>query len=121
MKTALILLAIAVLIALAWAFLRKSNYEPAIPSTYTGDPFAYDGNKTLVVAVYAPWASVWRATEPELAKLDLSKYDLRLVSADREAELARRFGGTIVPTVYVFQNGKIVKTLPNLMRIEDVH
>jgi len=120
MKTALVFLGIAVLVALAWAITRRSTYQPSIPSTYSGDPFAYDGDKTLVVAVYAPWASVWKVTESELAKLDLSKHDLRLVSADSERELSKRLGTKIVPTVFVFRDGQVVQMLPNMMRLQDL-
>ena len=120
MKPILIILGIIVLAAFLWIITRDSSYQPSLQSTYDGDPFAYDGNKTLVVAVYAPWASVWKVTESELAKLNLQRYDLRLVSADSERELARRLGTNIVPTVFVFRDGKTLQSFPNLMRIDEL-
>ena len=121
MKQILIVLGIVVLAAVLWMVMRKPSYEPSIKSTYDGDPFAYGGSKILVVAVYAPWASVWTAaTEAELAKLDLEKYDLRLVSADDERELSKRLGAKIVPTVFVFRDGKAAESYPNLMRIDEL-
>ena len=120
MKIPFVLLGIVILLALAWIVTRRSNYQPSIQPTFTGDPFSYEGDKKLIVAVYASWAPVWKATEAELAKLDLSKYDLRLVSADHETGLSKRLGTKIVPTVFLFEDGKIVKTLPNLMQINEL-
>ena len=122
MKKFLILLAIVALGAFIWKVSRKSSYEPSLQPTYRGDPFAYAGNKTLVVAVYAGWASVWTAaTESELAKLDMEKYDLCLVSADNDREMTKRLGADIVPTVFVFRDGKVAESFPNLMSVEAIH
>ena len=70
--------------------------------------------------MYAPWAPVWKATEAELAKVDKSKYDILLVSADKEKDKMRRLGVNIVPTVLVIQSGKTIKSVPNMLSIDQI-
>jgi hypothetical protein len=120
MKPLLVLIGLVILIAIVWVVLKRKPYEPTIQSTYQGEPSDYRGGKTLLVAVYAPWAPVWQATEAELAKVDKSKYDILLVSADREKDKVRTLGVNIVPTVLVIQDGKTIKTLPNMMSIDQI-
>lgn len=120
MKPLLIVAAVGILLAVGWLLIRRPKYEPTIESTYQGEPMEYQGEKTLIVAVYAPWAGVWNVTEAELAKLDKTRYDLALISADNEKERVRSLQVEIVPTVLVIRDGKILKRLPNLMSLDQI-
>jgi hypothetical protein len=60
-KLLLILLAPVVLaIKLVNAITGKGK-KPSYASTIEGDPLAYDGDRPILIAVWATWAAVWRA------------------------------------------------------------
>jgi hypothetical protein len=74
MKYALLILAVLVVVAIAYYLMRKpSEPIPEVVSTYEGRPEEHTGDKILLVAVYAKWASVWRATAEVLSGLDTSR------------------------------------------------
>jgi thioredoxin-like negative regulator of GroEL len=43
-----------------------------------------------------------------------------LTQKELQAQLCKRLGTTIVPTVYVFRDRKPAESFPNLMRIDDL-
>jgi thioredoxin-like negative regulator of GroEL len=111
-----ILLAIA---ALVWVLTRKPRVKTVVP-TYDGPVDQYSGGKTLVVAVHARWASVWAATADALSRADRSKYDIKLIDADRNAQAVQELGVRIVPTVIVYRDGKEVARLPNMTSLDQL-
>jgi hypothetical protein len=84
------------------------------------DPCSRRGGKTLVVAVHAPWASVWRATAEALAKADPAVYDIMLIDADRDKQAVRDLGVDIIPTVIVYKDGPEIGRRPNLMSLDQL-
>lgn len=89
-------------------------------ATYRGDVGAYTGSKKLVVAFTASWASFWRVTEQELAKLDKTRFDLCILDADVDREQIRKFGVDFLPTVALVQDGQITKRIQNLANIDQL-
>lgn len=115
---ALILLAV---IVIAWLATRgKGRVVPLPTATYDGLIEQYQGGKTLLVAVYAPWASVWQVTADVLSKIDRSTYDLKLVNVDHKHPVVEQMGVDIIPTVIAYRAGREIVRLPNLMSLEQL-
>jgi hypothetical protein len=121
MKIALIVVGIVAVAAIIW-FLARRPRELAVElsPTYDGPIDQYRGGKTLLVAVHAPWASVWRATAGALTKVDRALYDIKLIDADRDKQTVRDLGVDIIPTVIVYKNGHEVARRPNMMSIDQL-
>ncbi len=115
------LVVVLVLAAVSYFSLRgPSEPIPEVYASYTGRPEDYSGDKILLVAVYADWASVWRMTAQVLSELDPDKYDIQLIDANSNPEMVKSLGADIIPTVIVFQNGKETGKHPNLTSAEDL-
>ncbi len=125
MKTTLLVLGIGivlVLIGVAYLALNKPKLVDKSNQTYTGKVSEYRGDKKLLVAFTASWASVWMLTNEELKKLDATKYDLLIfdegIEADRQE--IKRFGIDFLPTVALIESGKIIKKAQNLSDISQL-
>ena len=115
MKYLLIAVALLVVGLIAFVMTRKPEPITEVVATYDGNPEEYNGNKTLLVAVHAKWASVWRATAEVLANLDTEQYDIKLLNADEDRDAVKALGVDIIPTVIVFKDGAEIARLPNMM------
>ena len=121
MKFVLIALAVIVVVLTVWFLTRKPRQAAvAITATYDGPIEQYSGGKTLLVAVHAPWASVWPATADALSKLDLARYDIKLIDADHDKQKVRELAVTIIPTVLVFRDGREIARLPNMISLDQL-
>jgi thioredoxin-like negative regulator of GroEL len=89
-------------------------------ATYSGEVVDYRGSKKLVVAFTASWASFWKLTEQELAKLDKSRFELCILDENIDREQIRKFGIDFLPTVALVENGKITKRVRNLASIDQI-
>ena len=114
----------AVLLAIVaiawWATMGKTRAVPLPPVTYDGPTDQYRGGKTLLVAVYAPWASVWKVTAEVLAQIDRSRFDLKLINVDHKHASAEQLGVDIIPTVIAYRDGKELVRIPNLMSMDQL-
>ena len=121
MKYALIGAGLALAAVLIWSLVRRPKPPTAaLVATYDGPIERYHGGKTLLVAVHAPWASVWRATAEALAKADPAVYDLKLIDADRDKQAVRDLQVEVIPTVIVVRDGREVARRPNLMSLDQL-
>ena len=121
MKNAFIVVGIVAVVAIVWHLARRLRKSAvALFPTYEGPIDQYRGGKTLLVAVHASWASVWRATAEALTKADPALYDIKLIDADRDAQAVRDLGVDIIPTVIVFKDGHEVARRPNMMSIDQL-
>ncbi len=115
---AVVLLAV---IVIAWRLtLGKPRVIPLPTATYDGPTEQYQGGKTLLVAVYAPWASVWQVTADVLSKIDHGRYDLKLINVDGQHAVAEQMGVSIIPTVIAYRDGQEIVRIPNLMSLEQL-
>ncbi len=125
MKLVVILSAVGVVVLLAViAFVlvgRKPDSVDKSLSTYSGAVSDYRGDKKLVVAFTASWASFWKITSQELSKLDKTKYDLCILDNSVDKVEIQKFGIKFLPTVVIIENGKIIKTIQNLSKIEQLN
>lgn len=112
-----IVLACSVGAVLFWIF-RKPKVVDKSLATYTGKIEDYRGNKKLIVAFTASWASFWKLTESELQKLDKDAFDLCIVDDALEHSIVKSFGINFLPTVALVEHGKITKKIQNLSSID---
>ena len=121
MRYLVILLALLAIIVLAYLFLRKPDRSAvAVEATYDGPIEQYTGGKTLLVAVYAPWASVWPATAEALSEVDPAEYDITLIDADQDKQAVADLAVEIVPTVIVYRENREIARLPNMMSLDQL-
>lgn len=74
----------------------------------------------MLVAVKARWASVWQATGEVLANVDPEEFDIKIIDVDSDRQAAYQLGVEIIPTVIVYNDGKEVARLPNLMNSDQL-
>src|SRR4051812_8479196 len=120
MKYIIATLAIVVGIGIIVLACRPKKVVDRSMQTNAGSIEGYRGNKKLLVAFTASWASVWAATKEELRKIDHAKYDLAVVDVGTDRDAVSKWGIDILPTVALVEDGKIVKKQPNLMDIKQI-
>jgi thioredoxin-like negative regulator of GroEL len=112
---------VIVLIAIVGLILsRRTKSVDKSFATYKGNVANYDGKKKLIVVFTASWASAWKLTEQELKKLDFTKFDLCILDQSVDKDEIRKYGIDFLPTVALFEKGKIVKKVQNLSNIEQI-
>jgi hypothetical protein len=97
--------------------------KPAYVSTIPGDPLAYDGDRPLLIAVWAGWASVWRiATEKVVEQLKeefSGKCEFAYVEcADRSVTNAYR--ADVVPVLILRHRGQELARFANTLEADPV-
>ena len=119
--TALLLwLALSPLVLLLWLVRlvtgrgKKRDYQ----STIAGDLLAYDGERPLVIALWAEGAAVWdAATEAIITGLQAElagRCEFAYVNCSRRADL-ERYQAQVVPTVVIRHRGAEVARFPNAL------
>ena len=114
----LVLLPIVVPIRL-WKRLTGRGRPPAYTNTINVDPFAYDGPRPLVVAMWASYATVWKvATEQVIEQLRgefAGKCEFVYIDGSRPASADPRLNVDVLPAVVVFHGGREVGRFVNLL------
>lgn len=80
--------------------INNSNFESEV----------INSDKKVLADFWAPWCGPCRMLLPTLEELaeDLSDVKICKINVDDESELAARFGIMSIPTLIVFENGRIV-------------
>lgn len=65
------------------------------------------GNKRILVDFYADWCGPCRMMGEVLENLD--KIDVLKVNIDKHKDIARQFSIMSIPTLILFENGKVLK------------
>ena len=82
-----------------------------------------ESSSPVIVHFWAPWCSVCRLIEPSLAKLrSESGGQVKLVgiNADENLKLASNYRITTLPTVLLFQEGKLLHRLDSYQNREEL-
>lgn len=124
--TALLLLVLLLPIVLPiklYRWVTGTGKKPVYSSTLEGDPLAYSGERPVVVALWATWASVWWAATEQIVR-DLQsefagKSEFVYVQATRRGVL-EKYRVEIVPAVLVFQRGQELGRFINLLDAESL-
>lgn len=81
-------------------------------ATFEADVLKKD--KPVLVDFWAPWCGPCRAVAPileELAEQHKDKIEVVKLNTDENVQVSSRYGITGIPTLNVYVNGEVVKTL----------
>ena len=87
---------------------------PQQVTTSTFDEVVLKSNKPVLVDFWAEWCGPCRAVAPileEIAREHSDKLTIVKLNTDEESAIAIKYGITSIPTLNVFVNGKVVKTI----------
>ena len=85
-------------------------------ATFEADVLQND--KPVLVDFWAPWCGPCRAVAPVLEELAIAhadKIDIVKLNTDENLAVSSRYGITGIPTLNVYVNGEVVKTLVGAM------
>jgi thioredoxin 1 len=92
--------------------INKSNFENEVIKS----------DKKVLVDFWAPWCGPCRMLLPVIEEIAEERDDVKIckINVDDESELAANFGIMSIPTLMVFENGKMVKKSLGAKPKEDV-
>ena len=92
--------------------INKSNFDSEVLKS----------DKKVLVDFWAPWCGPCRMLLPVIEEIAEERDDIKIckINVDDESELAASFGIMSIPTLLVFENGKVVKKSLGAKPKEDV-
>jgi thioredoxin 1 len=92
--------------------INKSNFENEV----------INSNKKVLVDFWAPWCGPCRMVLPVIEEISEEVADIKVckINVDEESELAAQFGIMSIPTLMVFENGKMIKKSVGAKSKEDL-
>jgi hypothetical protein len=97
--------------------------KPTYIGTIEGDPLGYGGDRPLLIAVWATWASVWRAaTEGVVQQLKdefSGKCEFAYVECANRAVMDA-YGANVVPVLILRHRGQELARFVNTLEVEEV-
>ena len=92
--------------------INNSNFESEIIKS----------DKKVLVDFWAPWCGPCRMVLPVIDEISEEREDIKIakINVDDEAELAAKFGIMSIPTLMIFENGKVIKKSTGAKSKEDL-
>ncbi len=97
--------------------------KPAYVSTIGGDPLAYSGDRPLLIAVWAPWASLWRAATEQVVEQLRREFAGRCEFAYVECttqDVKDAYHAEVVPVLILRHRGQELGRFVNTLEAEKV-
>ena len=90
--------------------------KPTTDATFDAD--VLKNSKPVLVDFWAEWCGPCRAVAPileEIAAANADKIDVYNLNTDENPAISAKYGITGIPTMNVYQNGEVVKTIVGAM------
>ena len=90
--------------------------KPTTDATFDAD--VLKNSKPVLVDFWAEWCGPCRAVAPtleEIAAANADKIDVYKLNTDENPAISAKYGITGIPTMNVYQNGEVVKTIVGAM------
>jgi len=124
--TALLLLLLLAPIVIPLKLLKRltgSDKKPEYSSTIECDPLTYTGDRPLVVALWATWATVWKVSTAQIIHEVKNEFAGRcefIYVEGIDRSIGAKYGVKVLPAVLVFHGGKEVARFINLLNADEL-
>jgi hypothetical protein len=98
---------------------KKASYV----STIEGDPLAYDGDRPVLIAIWATWASVWKAATEKVVDQLKGEFSGECEFAYVEClgrSVQDAYRADVVPVLILRHRGKELGRFVNTLQAEEV-
>lgn len=119
----LVLLAPIVFPIRLFQWITGTAYNPQYDNSIDGDPMKYIGDKPIIIAVWAKWASIWKTMTDELVSQLRSEFGDRCEFAYIEITehgQVDELGLNVAPTVILRHSGQDIARFPNMIDRDEI-